>query len=135
MNNKNHFKSVGQGGFTLLEILIVLIILGVLAALAIPVYSAAREKAVRQEAYQVLAATREAEMRYFSAYDTYTTSVSNLGFDPNGAQPAGVTAHYTYTIPTGDATDLLVVAARDTDVPPDSSAYSISIDETGSISG
>ncbi len=135
MINKNNFKSKNQSGFTLLEILIVIIILGILAALAIPVYSAVKEKAVKQEAYQQLAAIREAQQRYASAYQSYTTSIGALGYDPN-AVTAGVSAHYSYTIPTGDATTMVAVATRLTSIDPTPpSAYSITIDQAGTITG
>lgn len=134
MINKNNFKSGRQSGFTLLEILIVIIILGILAALAIPVYSAVREKAVKQEAYQQLAATREAQMRYASAYGTYTTSIANLEYDPNVTN-TGVTAHYDYAIPTGTASTLAITAVRRTTVAPTSTAYTMTIDQAGTVTG
>ncbi len=135
MISKNIFRAKSQSGFTLLEILIVIIILGILAALAIPVYSAVREKAVKQEAYQQLAAIREAEQRYAAAYNTYTSSFTLLEYDPAAVAP-GVTAHYTYTVPTATTAALTVVAARITSIAPTgSTAYSITIDQAGTITG
>ena len=58
-------------GFTLLEILIVIVILAVLAGLAIPIYTAAVEKSRAQEALQSLEAIRGGMLRYFASNNSY----------------------------------------------------------------
>ncbi len=121
-----------QKGFTLLEILIVIIILGILAALAIPVYSAVREKAVKQEGYQQLAATREAQQRYFAAYNAYTNDTGLLEYDPN-AVAAGVSKHYDYTFPAASATAFTVRATRNSTAPTPPAAYYLEVNEAGTI--
>src|SRR3990167_2145999 len=84
-------------GFTLLEILIVIVILGALAALAIPAYTSTTEKAKKQEAYQSLAAVREAQQRYMVAENQYATSFTQLDFNPTTTM-VGQTAIFTYTM-------------------------------------
>lgn len=132
MRNFNHFKR-GDKGFTLLEILIVIVILGVLAALAVPIYNGARERAVRQEAYQQLGVIHEMQQRYFAAYNTYADTYVKLGYDPN-VVAAGVAAHFTYSAPTGTASAHSVTATRATLVPPlGASPYTLSINQTGTV--
>jgi hypothetical protein len=99
------------------------------------VYSAVREKAVKQEAYMQLTATREAEARYASVTNTFTTSFTNIDFDPNTTN-TGITKHYTYAIPTANTTTLVVTATRISTVAPTVAAvYTMTIDQAGTISG
>ena len=59
-------------GFTLLEVLIVIVILAVLAGLAVPVYTAQVEKSRAQEAIQMLEALRGGMLRFFASNNVYT---------------------------------------------------------------
>src|SRR6185295_18682367 len=58
-------------GFTLLEVLIVIVILAVLAGLAVPIYAAQVEKSRAQEALQMLDSLRGSMLRYYSANGVY----------------------------------------------------------------
>jgi len=53
-------------GFTLIELIIVVVIIGILAVVAIPQYYANIEKARRAEAYSTLSAMRQAELAYYA---------------------------------------------------------------------
>ena len=53
-----------QGGFTLLELLMVVIIIAILASIALPQYIRATEKARATEALQLAGAIRSAQNRY-----------------------------------------------------------------------
>ena len=68
-------------GFTLIEIMVVVIIIGVLAAMAMPLYNKAVEKARISYAVQILGTIRDAELRYAAEYGTYSGSLSNLDLD------------------------------------------------------
>ena len=65
-------------GFTLLEIMIVVAIIGVLSAVAIPVYSGYTNRAKRVEAEDQLMTLATAEEDYFNTYRQYTISVQTL---------------------------------------------------------
>ncbi|MBI4519809.1 MAG: prepilin-type N-terminal cleavage/methylation domain-containing protein [Gemmatimonadetes bacterium] len=68
-------------GFTLIELLIVVVIIGILAAIAIPKFSATREKAYYSTLKSDLKnlATQQ-EIYYADGNYTYSSSVTNLGF-------------------------------------------------------
>ncbi|WP_405285663.1 prepilin-type N-terminal cleavage/methylation domain-containing protein [Gaopeijia maritima] len=74
-------------GFTLIELLIVVVIIGILAAIAIPKFSATREKAYVSAMKSDLKNLASQEEIYYSDNYTYTTSETGLGF----ANSEGVT--------------------------------------------
>ncbi len=120
-------------GFTLLEVLIVLIVLGVIAGLAIPVYTAQVEKSRKVEALQVLGAIRASEVRYFSEKGSY--SATGLDFDFSaGALGAGTqTLHFTYGVASTGATFTATATRNATD--GGSAANTVTITNAGVIGG
>ena len=65
-------------GFTLLELLIVVIIIGILASLALPNFFRGVERARWAEAKSVLGSLRGAQLRYYAQYGAYTATIGNL---------------------------------------------------------
>ncbi|MFH1208257.1 MAG: prepilin-type N-terminal cleavage/methylation domain-containing protein [Candidatus Omnitrophota bacterium] len=69
-------------GFTLIEVLIVLLSIGALATLVVPRYFAQNERAYVAEAVAMLSALRQAEVAYnLENSPLYATSVSSLDID------------------------------------------------------
>lgn len=67
--------------FTLMELVVVIMIIGILAAVAIPNYNATREKSFDAEARSALRIIRAANKQYFSQstiYYPFSGSVSSL---------------------------------------------------------
>ncbi|OIO32835.1 MAG: hypothetical protein AUJ70_04710 [Candidatus Omnitrophica bacterium CG1_02_40_15] len=88
-------------GFTLLEVLIVVIIIGILAAIALPQYVTTLEKSKSAEAATNVGSIRSALDRYWYQNGAITTTISNLDID----NPNSVTNKlYTYTITDGGTT-------------------------------
>jgi type IV pilus assembly protein PilA len=72
-------------GFTLIELLIVVVIIGILAAIAIPKFSATREKAYFAAMKSDLKNLASQQEIYYSDYYTYSSSTTDLGFvESNG---------------------------------------------------
>ncbi|MFQ5536165.1 MAG: type IV pilin protein [Gemmatimonadota bacterium] len=67
-------------GFTLIELLIVVVIIGILAAIAIPKFSATREKAYFAAMKSDLKNLASQQEIYYSDNYTYSTNTSALAF-------------------------------------------------------
>jgi len=79
MNAKHR---TGERGFTLIEIAIVLVLVGILSTMAIYVYRMMINKARMTQAKTVLGHLTKTETSFFSDHDRYTDNVSLLDFDP-----------------------------------------------------
>ena len=82
-----------QSGFTLIELMVVLIIVGILLAVAIPGFSEQLRKSRRADAIRGLSELQLSQERWRSSNATYGTSA---------APPAGVglptSPHYTFAV-------------------------------------
>jgi len=65
-------------GFTLIELIIVLIIIGILATITAPMMSGMQEKAIKTEAITALGVIRDAQRAYYVEYGSYAY-VTNFG--------------------------------------------------------
>lgn len=82
-------------GFTLIELLIVVVIIGILAAIAIPKFSATREKAYFAAMKSDLKNLASQQEIYYSDYYTYSATPANLSFTNSDGvivTPASVTS-------------------------------------------
>ena len=141
-------------GFTLIEIMVVVIIIGILAGMALPLYSRAVEKARIAQAVSVLGTIRDAEIRYVTEYGNYTKGAVGLDLSVTGTN---FDRYFSYYIlgwqplpepgaPIPDPFDqnshCLAVAARNdkdsglykkTPGPGPNYAYTIAINESGEL--
>ncbi len=72
-----------QRGFTLIELMVTLAILGILAAMALGTFRGFAAKAKQAEAKVNLGAIGELAIAYRSEHDTYVTDLASLGWSPN----------------------------------------------------
>ncbi len=88
----------GKKGFTLIELMIVVAIIGILAAIAIPNFLKFQAKAKQSEAKQNLGAIYTAMMSYFSSNDTYPDDapavVTHACWSLMNWAPAGQTRYF-----------------------------------------
>ena len=100
-----------KSGFTLLEIIIVIIIVGVLASLALPRFFATVEFSRSTEALQNASTVRASVERcYLGTGGTYVgCTISNIDVTDPTSSPG---AHFTYTINGQTATAYTIQATR-----------------------
>jgi type II secretion system protein G len=79
-------------GFTLIELLIVVVIIGILAAIAIPKFSATREKAYFAAMKSDLKNLASQEEIYYADNYSYTSSTTGLAFTNSEAVNVAITA-------------------------------------------
>ena len=81
-----------EKGFTLIELMIVVAIIGILAAIAIPNFMRYQAKAKQSEAKGNLGAIYTSEITYMAEKDVYTAAIANLDWTAAGA------TRYTYSL-------------------------------------
>jgi prepilin-type N-terminal cleavage/methylation domain-containing protein len=122
-------------GFTLIELMIVVVIIGILAALAIPRFMAATTKSKTSEAKAILKQIYVMQHAYRQEYDTYwgngITADRNNG---NNFARIGVqitqTARYSYAL-AADATTFTCTATANVD--DDATIDTWTIDQNGTL--
>ena len=86
----HHRMSRLQRGFTLVELMIVVALLGLLMSIAIPGFQRYQTGSKRSEAYTNLAALAQAQKSYFAEWNTFVSSLpepsTTTGVDPSPAK-------------------------------------------------
>ena len=100
-----------ESGFTLLEVIIVIIIIGVLASLALPRFFSTVEYSKSSEAMSAFVSLHSSLDRFYAARNTYTgVTMALLDVENPGNVPG---AHFSYAVASG-ASAYTVTATRTT---------------------
>ena len=111
-------------GFTLIELMITVAIVGILASIALPAYKEQVARGKRSDVQAALVEDAAYMQRYYEANNTYKTVGTGAGAIspqlPNTQSPRTGAANYTITIDTTKTTD---------------TAFGLSAAPTGSMTG
>lgn len=129
------FQKLGtRGGYTLLEVLIAVVIIGILVSISAPIYSKAIEQAKLDSAAGNLKTVWSAQRAYWLKYQEFADSLAKLQdedlISASLTQTQGVM--YVYSVASADKNFFIASAARS-----NSSTWSgeIQIDELGQLTG
>lgn len=110
-NNNEGVILMQKKGFTLIEIMVVVIIVGILASLAIGNYTRVVEKGRMAESKKIMSVLRQQQYAYYLEKQVFTTSFSALGLNdlPQGA--CNINYFFQYGI-TANATNFNISSVR-----------------------
>ena len=128
--------SRGAAGFTLMELVIAMTIIGIIAAIGIPSYQSFIRESRRADAIAALLDMQLRQENWRANNNTYTNVGTNIG------QPTAGTAftYYTFSIPVATATAYTIQAVakstgkQNTDKDKGASCATLSINQSGTKS-
>ena len=96
---------INKKGFTMIELLVVLLIIGVLAAVAAPLYFANTSRAKASEAVATMSLLRQSMRDYYASHTSYPADISDITLPPptGAGVDVGIAQYFSnecYTIDT-----------------------------------
>jgi type IV pilus assembly protein PilE len=118
-------------GFTLIELIVVVIILGILATLGFSQYTKVVEKGKTAEAKSILGALRSAQQALTLEKGSWAASIGDLPVEA----PTGCTSTHFFSYASSGGTGTATRCTSGGKGPQGATAYTISLDNAGSWSG
>jgi type IV pilus assembly protein PilE len=130
----NMYSRKNALGFTLIELMIAVAIVGILSAIAYPSYTAYVVRSKRSEGKTALLAAAQNMERFFSNNNTFTTTLADAGIPAYSGDNSTNNA-YTISVAAGTATgqtiaNSFVITATPTARQNDPTCGNLSVDNT-----
>lgn len=121
-------NSSAQRGFTLIELMIAVAMVGILVAVALPTYNSVIQKSRRTEAKAALLDLASRQEKFYSINNKYSATASDLGYS---ALPANTESGFYSLSITADNTSYTAKATPQGNQAKDSQCYGFAIDGVG----
>jgi len=95
-----------QNGFTLIELMIVVAIIGILSAIAYPSYQSYMKKSARADAKVGLTKLADKQERFYLQNNTYTATIADLNTSTTSEE-----GYYDFTISSTDLVSGFIITA------------------------
>ncbi|MEH6564192.1 MAG: type IV pilin protein [Halopseudomonas sp.] len=115
-----------QAGFTLIEVMMVVVIIGILAAIAFPSYREYVLRGHRSEGIALLSEGAARQERYYAQNNTYADTVAKLSMDANSEND-----YYTLSVVAANATSYSLLATAINSQVDDSKCGNLGLNESG----
>jgi type IV pilus assembly protein PilE len=130
MKPKASFHAAGSAGFTMVELMVVILIATILISIAVPSYISQTRKSRRTEARTALLDLAARQERFFSTNSAYTNVPANLGYAGTFPAPVG-SSYYQVNVTTATGTAFTATAAPINSQTSDVQCGTFTIDNTG----
>ena len=124
---------VQEEGFSLTELMVVLVIIGILALLALPRFTSITTKAKAAEAKRMLSLVHTLQESYRLEYDVYSQDLAVTGYEHTLLVTDGGTARYQLSVENADANGFVVLATSVVDFDKDGVFNVWEVDQSGRI--
>jgi type IV pilus assembly protein PilE len=122
--------AVSGGGFTLIELMIVIALIGVLATIAIPQFQEYQQKSRRSEATRTLMQIAALQEQYFLDNRSYTDDFTDLNF-PVAGTVTTESGYYAITIDVPDPYTYTMTATPQGPQANDTQCTTLTLDNQG----
>ena len=123
-----------DSAFSLTELMVVIVIIGILALLALPRFMSVTTKAKMTEAKTMLKHVHTLQQGFMYERDRYAASIEELGFEQETLVTDGGTARYRITLEQGNSDDYTALATAVVDFDRDGTFNTWSVSRSGVIS-
>ena len=122
-----------KGGFTLIELMVVVIIVGILAAVSVPIYRGQVRRAIAAEGKALMGSVRSGQLVYYAEKETFKAIGTATGYDSDIGVDATLNKYFTTYSSSGGATFTATTTKADDTPAGSGGAITVTITEAGVI--